>query len=64
LGERSEQLPADSDGERQVMLMDLDEDWQWPSDTSLDWFTAFLAVDAEGVPSGRIASFAQAMLHP
>jgi hypothetical protein len=45
-----EQLPADSGGGRQVVLIDLDEGWEWPSDADLHWFTAFLAVDAAGVP--------------
>jgi hypothetical protein len=56
------QLPADSGGGRQVVLIDLVEGWQWPSEADLHWFTAFLAVDAAGVPSERIASLAEAML--
>jgi len=62
MGGRVERLPADGDGGRQVVLIDLDNDWQWPVDADLDWFIAFLAVDAVGVPSDRIASLAKAML--
>jgi hypothetical protein len=57
-----EQLPADQGGERQVVLIDLDQGWEWPNDADIDWFTAFLAVDAEGVASERIALLAEAML--
>jgi hypothetical protein len=62
MGGRVAQLPADSDGERHVVLVDLNDGWRWPSDAELDWFTAFLAVDAEDVPGERIASLAEAML--
>jgi hypothetical protein len=39
-----EQLPADQGGERQVVLIDLDQGWEWPNDADIDWFTAFLAL--------------------
>jgi hypothetical protein len=61
MGQRLEWLPADLNGGRQVVLLDL-ADWSWPVDAGIEWFTSFIAADARRVSVARVAALAEQML--
>src|SRR6266511_4271195 len=60
--ERIERFPADQDGDRQVLLIDLSDDWTWPPEAGIEWFTAFIAADATKVTVDAVTSLATGML--
>jgi hypothetical protein len=61
MAEHVEQLPADWSVGRDVLLIELN-DWLWPSEARVEWFTAFIAADASGVSDETIGGLATAML--
>ena len=62
MGERAERIPADWLEDRDVLLIELTDEWLWPSDLRINWFTAFLVADARGVSDEAIRSLAASML--
>jgi hypothetical protein len=60
--DRVERIPADWLEGRDVVLIELTDQWLWPPDLGIDWFTAFIAADARGVSDKAILSLAAAML--
>lgn len=59
--EQVERLAADSDGQREVVLIGL-QGWSWPAGAGVDWYTAFIAADARDVSVERVSALANAML--
>jgi hypothetical protein len=57
-----ERIPSDWLDGRDVLLVTLTDQWVWPPELHVDWFTAFVAADARGVNDETIHSLAAAML--
>jgi hypothetical protein len=62
MAEAVERLPADWLEDRDVVLVELADEWLWPPELQVEWFTAFVAADAHGVGDETIRSLAAAML--
>jgi hypothetical protein len=62
MAEVVERLPADWLEDRDVLLVELTDEWLWPPELQAHWFTAFVAADARGVSDETIRSLAASML--
>jgi hypothetical protein len=62
MAEPVERIPADWLEGRDVVLIELTDEWLWPPDLEIDWFTAVIAADARGISDEAILSLAAGML--